>query len=143
MCCRNHRRGAILVVVIVCLMVAAAILVCVVRQVGMSRQAQQRSHGSVQAGWLAEAGVERAAARLAANAAYAGETWRIPAAELGGNDDAEVRIKVERMAGRSGQWMIRVEADYPTAAEFRCRRGKEVLIDREKMAPPKAATASS
>ncbi len=140
--CYNHRRGAILVVVLVCLMVSAAILVCVVRQVGMSRQTQRTSQGSVQAAWLAEAGVERAAARLAANAAYAGETWPIPAAELGGNDDAEVRIKAERMAGRSGQWKIRVEADYPTAPAFRCRRVKEILIDRETMAPPKAAASS-
>jgi hypothetical protein len=141
--CYNHRHGAILVVVLVCLMVAAAIFVCVVRQVGMSRQTEQTSHRSVQAAWLAEAGAERAAARLAASAAYAGEIWQIPAAELGGADAAEVRIKAEPVAGRSGQWRIRVEADYPTVPELRCRRVKEVLIDREKMASPKTATASS
>ncbi len=143
MSCYNRRRGAILVAVIVCLMVAAALLVCIVRQLGMGRQTQQTSHRSVQAWWLAEAGVERAAARLAANAAYAGETWRISAAELDGNDAAEVRIKAEPMAGRAGQWRIRVEADYPTAAEFRCRRMKEIVIDRNPMAPPKAARASN
>jgi hypothetical protein len=139
----NHRHGAILVVVLVCLMVAAAIFVCVVRQVGMSRQAGQTSHRSVQAGWLAEAGAERAAARLAASAAYAGEIWHIPAAELRGTDTAEVRIKAERLAGRAGRWRIRVEADYPTAPELRCRRVKEIVIDREQIATPKAAAASS
>ena len=143
MCSCNHRRGAIMVAVILCLIVVVGLLVCVVKQVGMSRQAQQSSQQSVQAGWLAEAGVERAAAHLAANAVYAGETWQIPAAELGGNDAAEVRVKAEPMAGRPGQWRIRVEADYPTAPEFRCRRVKQIVIDREKVAPPKAATASN
>jgi Tfp pilus assembly protein PilX len=141
--CRKQRRGVILVVVIVCLMVTAAIVICLVRQLNMSRQMQQASHDSVQAGWLAEAGVERAAARLAANAAYAGETWQIAATELGGNDAAEVRIKADRLAGRSDQWKIRVEADYPIVPAFRCRRMKEIVIAREKMAPPKAATASN
>ncbi len=138
----NHRRGVILIVVIVCLMVAAAIVVSVARQAGMERRTQQTSHWGAQAEWLAEAGVERAAARLAANAAYAGETWRISAEDLGEDSAAEVRIKAETIAGHSGQRMIRVEADFPIAPELRCRRVKQMVVDREKMASPTAAKAS-
>ena len=138
----NHRRGVIVIVVIVCLMVAAAIIVLVARQAGMQRRTQRTSHWGVQAEWLAEAGIERAAARLAANAAYVGETWHIAAADLGGDDAAEVRIKTEAIANHPGQRMIRVEADYPIAPELRCRRVKQMLVDREKMASPPAAKAS-
>ena len=63
--------------VLVCLAVAAAISVVVVRQIATERQAVQMNHRSLQALWLAEAGVERAAARLAADPKYAGETWTI------------------------------------------------------------------
>jgi Tfp pilus assembly protein PilV len=138
----KHRRGVIVIVVIVCLMVAAAIVVSVVRQAGMERRTQQTSHRGVQADWLAEAGVERAAARLAANAAYAGETWRISAADLGGDSAAEVRIKAEPVANHPSQRRIRVEADFPIAPELRCRRVKQMVVDREKIASPTAAKAS-
>ena len=143
MCSCNHRRGAIMVAVILCLIVVVGLLVCVVKQVGMSRQAQQSSQQSVQAGWLAEAGVERAAAHLAANAVYAGETWQIPAAELGRQRCG----RGPRQGGADGR-PARPVAD-PRGSRLSHRAGvslpaSETDRDRpRKVAPPKAATASN
>ena len=121
----------ILVVVLVCLAMAAAMSVVVVRQMAAERHAVQMNHRSLQALWLAEAGVERAAARLAADPKYAGETWIIPAKELAADDAAVVRIQVETIAGRPERRSVRVEADYADAADFRCRQAKQIIVDRD------------
>jgi len=125
------RRGMILVVVLVCLAVVTLMFMAVARQAGFSRRTAQLSQRGLQAQWLAEAGVERAAARLAADPAYAGETWHIAAQDLGGRDEAEIRIEVAKTARPPGRSTIRVEADYPPAAELRCRRVKEIEVDEQ------------
>ena len=97
----------------------------------MERQAVQMNQRSLQASWLAEAGVERAAARLAADPKYAGETWIISAKELAADDDAVVRIQVETIAGQPERRSVRVEADYADAPEYRCRQVKQIVVDRD------------
>jgi Tfp pilus assembly protein PilX len=129
--CQHRRRGAILVVVLVCLAVAVAISVVVVSQTAAEHQAVQMNHRRVQAIWLAEAGVERAADRLAANPAYAGETWNVSAKELSGDDKAVVRIEVKTVSGQPQRRSVRVEADYADAPQRRCRQVKQVVVDRD------------
>ena len=125
--------GAILIVVLVCLAVAATMFVLVVKQAAMERQAIRTSQWTLQALWLAEAGVERAAARLAANPSYSGETWSIPAQELAAEYGAAVRIHVETVADQPERRLVRVEADYPDASELRCRQVKQIVVDRDKI----------
>ena len=127
----TKQRGAVLVVVLVCLMMATALFVLVVRQALAERRAIEMRCGGVQALWLAEAGVERAAARLAADPKYAGETWTISTAELGGSDGALVRIEVKAIADRPQRRLVRVEADYADAPERRCRQVKQIVVDRD------------
>ena len=86
-----------------------------------------------QADWLAESGIECAAARLAADPKYRGETWNVSAAELGGRDDGTVAIRVEDLPGRPGSRAIRVEADYATDPAQRTRLGQTAIIEL----PPK------
>lgn len=125
----SSRRGVILLVVLVCLAVAAGVFVVLVKQVAAQRHWLQTSQWGVQAQWLAEAGVERAVARLAANADYAGETWNIPAGELAGGQAAVVRIRTETIADQPGRRTIRVEADYPDDAQRRCRKVKQIVAE--------------
>jgi Tfp pilus assembly protein PilX len=129
-CFQRRRCGAILVVVLVCLIVAAALSVVVVRQAAMERHAVQINQRNLQALWLAEAGIERAAARLAADPKYAGETWNISAKELAADDNAMVRIQVETIAGRPEWRSVRVEADSADTPEYRCRQVKQIVVDR-------------
>ena len=124
-------RGAVLIVVLVCLALATALFVLVAKQAVAERRAIDRSCHALQSRWLAEAGVERAAARLAADPDYAGETWDLSAKQLAGNDDAIVRIQVEKIADRPERRSVRVEADYPSGPERRCRQVKRIFMDRD------------
>jgi Tfp pilus assembly protein PilV len=90
-----------------------------------SRQAEQR----LQADWLAESGLERAAARLAAKLDYSGEVWNIAAAELSGPDGARVEIRVSPVAGRAGSRRVTVAADFPADPFRRSRVTEEMVLE--------------
>jgi hypothetical protein len=66
-----------------------------------------------QAQWLAESGVQRAAARLRAAADYRGETWEIPADLLGSGHPAAVTIEVRTTAGDPSRRELHVVSRYP------------------------------
>jgi hypothetical protein len=125
----NRRRGAILVVILVCFVVAAGMFVILGRQSVAQRREAETQIWTAQAQWIAEAAFERAAARLTADAKYAGETWTISAAELGGKDGAQARIRVEKVGGWPSLRIVRVEADYPDDQVHRSRWSKKVAVD--------------
>ncbi len=94
----------------------------------MSHRATQTAAWSVQARWLAESGAERAAAKLDADAAYAGETWTIPAAEFGGQESGVVRIQVKPVGGEEKRRTIKIEADFPDDPVYFARQQKEINL---------------
>jgi hypothetical protein len=116
----------VLLVVIVCLTVAMVLGALVVKMAALERLAGDAQLRSTQAEWLAESGIERAAARLAANPEYAGETWSIPPAALA--EGGLVRIVVAPSPGEPGRRVVRVEAEYPNDPQYHCRCGKRVEI---------------
>jgi hypothetical protein len=83
----------------------------------------------VQSQWLAESGVERAAAKLAADAAYSGETWTIPATDLGGQEAGVVRIEVKPVAEQEKRRTIKIEANFPDDPVHCARQEKEIVLD--------------
>jgi type II secretory pathway component PulK len=125
----NRRRGAILIVILVCFTVAAAMFVALARLSIAQGRATETQLWAAQARWIAEAAAERAAFRLAADANYVGETWAIPAAELGGKDGAEARIHVEKVAGQADRRLVRIEADYPNEPVHRARWAKQITVE--------------
>jgi hypothetical protein len=126
---RPTRRGAILLIILVCFTLAAAMFVVLARLAMTARNAAETQHWGVQAQWLAEAGLERAAARLAGQPGYSGETWTIPAGQLAGKVGAVVRIRVESVAGQSARRRVAVEADYPDDPLHRSRCTKEIVLE--------------
>jgi Tfp pilus assembly protein PilV len=82
----------------------------------------------IQATWLAESALERAAAQLAADAAYRGETWTIPAKELDAHNAAVVRIEVQTVSESPKARRVRVQADFPNHPEHRARQTKETVV---------------
>jgi type II secretory pathway component PulK len=123
------RRGAALMAALVCMLVASVLAGSVLRAVVRDQRQSRERLRRTQAAWLAEAGVERAAAQLRARGDYDGETWRVPPAELGGSDSGLVEIRVENVADRSAQRRVHVQADYPDRPLHRARCGKTILID--------------
>ena len=119
----------VLIVLLVCLAVAATLIVGAVRIALTSHRATQTASWNVQARWLAESGLERAAAKLAAAAAYPGETWTIPAEELGAEESGVVRIEVQPIPEQEKHYKIKIEADFPDDPLHYARQEKEVVIE--------------
>lgn len=122
------RRAAVLVVVLVCLGVASIIFASLLRNLVSQHNAAQSDEWRVQAAWLAESGLERAANRLRSDAKYAGETWRIPADALGGTSGAALHIEVQTIPGQRGQRLVRVQADFPDGAKRWARQTRQAPV---------------
>jgi Tfp pilus assembly protein PilX len=125
----HRRRGMVLIIFLVCLAVAAAMIAATARIALTAHRATQTVSSSAQARLLAESGGERAAAKLAADAAYSGETWTVPAAELGGQDAGVVRIQVKPAAGEEKRRTIAIQADFPDDPVNYARQEKEIIVD--------------
>jgi Tfp pilus assembly protein PilX len=125
---RARHRGLTAVAVLVCLIIITMISGAVVR-VALARRDEARAHErSLQAEWLAEAGIQRALARLDADPAYSGETWEIAAPDLDSADGALVTITVGPAPGDPKRRVVRARADYPRdpPRRARCTRSLEL-----------------
>ena len=124
----SGRRGVLSALLLVCLLIVAIIGGALLRIGQAERQRMAGEERRLQAEWLVESGLERAAARLAAGEDYSGETWDLAAADLGGPHPARVTIRVEPQANDPKQRRVRVQADYPRDATLRARVSKRLLL---------------
>ncbi len=108
-----RRRGAITVLVLVCLVIIAAMSAQLLRITLAERARQQREERTLQAEWLVESGLERAANRLSSDLGYSGETWEISSTDLGGRHSGHVTIQVQTPASQPKQRRVEVRAAYP------------------------------
>jgi hypothetical protein len=122
------RRGAFTVVVLVCLLVSAMVLGSLLKMAWLHDGQLRRVQMRLQANWLAESGLDRAAARLAVDPAYTGETWTIDALRLGGPDKAAVVIRVEQDESQSQRRKVVAEAAYPAEARQQARLTRHMTI---------------
>ena len=130
----DPRRGSITVVVLVCLVVIT--LICSARLLRVSlaeRKVVRSEEDRLQAEWLVQAGLERGAARLKADAGYTGETWKLSAEDLGGPDPGLVTIVVETSEGHDDQRALSARADYPAGSSHAVRQSKHCLRDGVRM----------
>jgi Tfp pilus assembly protein PilX len=125
---KSHpRRGMVAVVVLLSMAIGAGLLMTALQLAADMRRAADAESRRLQAQWLAESAVERAAARLASDGGYSGETWNIPASELGGRA-AAVEIRAETVAGDGDARLVSVRADFPNAPWDRARVVKNVTV---------------
>jgi hypothetical protein len=118
-----------MIVVIVCVALAVTIMVSLTRM-AVARQKRVRSQvWLLQARLLAESALERAAARLAADPKYAGETWAVPAEALDGRSAATVTIEVETLPEPANRRLVRARADFPDQPEWRVRRTRQAVVE--------------
>jgi Tfp pilus assembly protein PilV len=122
------RRGMLAIAVLVCLIVLTMIAGALLRVEAARREEVRSQERRLQAEWLAEAGIQRALARLAAEPAYTGETWNVEARDLGTADAATVTIAVERPPDDPKGRTIRARADYPRDPPRRARSTRQITI---------------
>ena len=146
---RRHRRpAAILIVALVTLLVVSSLVLSMVKRALDDRRQLRQEHELQQVELLVDAGLRRAAIRLAADADFDGETWDIPATELSGHCDARIVIEVAPAPAdvslaedsptegsddepASEAQLIRVIAEYPVGSETSIRRTRTVTIRPE------------
>jgi hypothetical protein len=117
------------VVVVLALIAVAMTLFGVWAQASLRQQRQLRHREiELQTHRLAEAGVARARAQLAVNPEFSGETWNIPAEQLGGRHAALVTLDTERPPNRNDA-IVQVTAEYPAGATRRVRHTETVVIE--------------
>lgn len=109
----RRSRGVILVAALVCLLVVALVGGLMVRAFLVQHRQNSRREQQLQAQWLAESAALRAADRLAADANYAGETWRIAAEAFGDRWPGRAEIRVSPDANAASRRQITIEAFYP------------------------------
>jgi type II secretory pathway component PulK len=90
------------VAALVCLLVMTLICGSLLRTIQTQRALVRSEERRLQADWLAESGLERAYARLANDPAYRGETWTLPADQIGGTDAGSVTIGFAARPERGG-----------------------------------------
>ncbi|HEV3121824.1 MAG TPA: hypothetical protein VGY53_07975 [Isosphaeraceae bacterium] len=126
---RTKRHGAVLLVVLVCLIVLAMMGSVLLRRGRAQRGQVEAQERRGQAEWLAEAGLERASARLAESPDYNGETWDLSPQEFSGRWPAQVVIEVKKVDGNPGRRLVRVRADYPLQDSLRARQSKQAIVE--------------
>jgi hypothetical protein len=126
----RQRRGVVLVAALVCLLVVMALLGSLLlgtlrtsRQLHVERDLRQCE-------LLLQAGVDRAAFRLAKELDYRGETWTLPAATIAGTGDGLVTVEVNRAADDQLP-QLSIVAEYPVDGEHSIRRSRTILIQSQ------------
>jgi type II secretory pathway component PulK len=122
----SDRRGLVLIVVMVCLVVFATLCGVLLKLALVEQRQVRMQEWRLQAEWLAESGIERAAARLADSADYAGETWTVATQEFA---EGAVTIEVERVEARPNLRLVRVRADYLRQGVRSARHSKDVQVE--------------
>jgi Tfp pilus assembly protein PilX len=126
---RGRRSGSGLVVALVTLLVITSIMGSIMHaRLAELRQTRQTAI-QVQAQWLADAAVERAAARLSADTKYAGESWKIdlPGSNSGTELRGTVEIRIERGDSEKSTQIV-VQANYPDDSQRRVSAQRAVSV---------------
>ena len=132
----GSRRGIALLMAIVALVLLLALSAALLGAARDRLLNQRRAESAVQAEFLAESALDRAAAKLAVDPSYSGETWNVSSKTLGGRDDARITITVLRDSTLSTRRNARVVADIPIDPSRRVRRSRSLNIDLEPESQP-------
>lgn len=128
----RQRHGAALVAALVCLLIVTALLGNMLLGALQARRQMRKERDLRQCELLLQAGIDRAAFRLAEQPDYAGETWDLPTTSVIGQGDGQVTIEVARAPDMPTQ--ARVVAEYPLNGEHSIRRS-HTLFPQSPMPP--------
>jgi Tfp pilus assembly protein PilX len=133
------RHGSGLVIALVTLLVVTSIMGSIMYALLSELRQTRQTVNEVQAQWLADAAVERAARQLTANADYKGETWNIdlPATATGVSGDRHgiASIRIDRGTDDNSRRIL-VRADFPTSSRRRVVAERTVSISSVKNNSP-------
>ncbi len=126
--CNRRKGGFVAAVAVVLLFLLVLLGGGLLRVVWLRHSDLRGAERRLQAEWLAESALDRAAACLAVEPGYRGETWIIPAEHFNGRDAAEVRIEIRPAPDDAARRVVHARADYPAAGTRRARQSREITI---------------
>jgi type II secretory pathway pseudopilin PulG len=115
-------------IVLIALLIVTVLGSAIARSVISQIQHAHRLERQQQAAWLADSGVQRASDRLATDAGYEGETWRIESADSGLDAAAVVIIQVDEAGEPEGDRRVTVQASYPADSQRRVVQWRELTM---------------
>jgi hypothetical protein len=121
-----ERRGIVLAAAVACVFLSVILSAGLATSVLARHRQLQSEERQMQAAWLAESALARAAARLQSDAQYSGETWLLSAEDLGGRHAGKAIIAVA--AEGEGARRVTVEVLYPDDPVQRVRVVKEAAV---------------
>lgn len=124
-----HARGSVLVGVLLCLVAATALFVAMLSRLSLHRQEVRQWERRIQTRWLAESALERAAARLAQDPEYRGETWNVAAEQWSGTHEGVARIVVTPSESSSVDAALEVIAEYAVDNVHHVRISKQIATN--------------
>lgn len=133
----RHRRAMLVLSVMICLALVMMLMVAWFKTIALERQQLRAQQNRIQAEYLAQSAVARAAARLAAGGAYEGETLDVSAESLASSAPAKVTIKVEAALDDPQARLINVSARVPAAGPHAAQRSEQqrILLTTKEQAP--------
>ena len=140
----HRRRGGGLVVAMVTLLVVTMLMGSIIRSLLVELRQNRQEVAQVQAHWLAEAAIDRAAARLRSGSDYQGETWKVdlPLNATSATNSRGV-VEVHVTPGEEGRpTLVSVEAKYPDDPRRQVKVERAVSIPSSKKTQSKDSAVS-
>lgn len=132
---RIPSRGLAMIAVLALLMIVGGFSLTIVRSLAARRQMMQTEERRAQAEWLAEAGIERAAAKPRASGDDETEIWNIAEEELGGQGAGRVTIRWAPSMPETKGCRVEVEAEYPADVPTRAVVRREFILNLDAPIP--------
>jgi hypothetical protein len=126
---KTRRRGTVILIVAVFLFFATFITISLTTAMVREHRQMRLRQRQLQAVWLAESGIERAAAQLGLDSRYQGETWTLTAETAGQDFGGVVEIQIQAADELDRRRVVTVVADYPNEPPHRARHRKTVVVD--------------
>lgn len=122
----TSRRGAALIVALVTLLVVMLVAAALIRSMLVAHRQAELRQNELQAAWLAEAAVARAAAQLALQPDYKGETWTVAV----GKGSSAIGVAEIRLEQSDAKTKVIVLARYPDHPIKRVTARREYVLSR-------------
>ncbi|HCO23297.1 MAG: hypothetical protein CME31_27125 [Gimesia sp.] len=127
---KKTRQGAVLVIVMICLLLISLVMASLLKSTLMQRRQMLKEQLQVQADWLVESALERAAQRRLTNSEYQGEVWQIDPEELGTRyaASAEIVLETEGDGEADRRLSIQARVKYPENQTDTITRTKKIIL---------------
>jgi Tfp pilus assembly protein PilX len=133
----NDRRAMFVMSVLACLVLVMLLMTAWLKTIALERGQLRAEQHRMQAEYLAESALSRAAARLSVDPAYDGETIAASEKSLAAGQPATLTIRVEAAPDDAQARLITASAQVPSTGRDRAVRSKQqrILLPSKEQTP--------